>query len=269
MVSRQVRRVAGRQVEGVVGEVETPDDGVVELLHAVVVDAHVVRRPPGPELLADGRQLAHELAQLRVVRAAARLGAEQRDRHVGRAVPVRVVVERPRVEELEPGEVRRPPAGCRTAVSAAPTPGCWSRRCPAGGWRRRRRSPSSSPASTAPAAGSGLGCGAGERGSAERRGPGRTGSVRSASSSCRARATASSTSSETPEMWPFSSRVYQSVLTPARTATSSRRRPGHPTAAAAGQQPGLLGRDPGAAAGEEVADVGAVVHPIDATSPRR
>src|SRR3954470_14353045 len=27
-------------------------------------------------------------------------------------------------------------------------------------------------------------------------------------------------------MWPFSSRVYQSVLTPARTATSSRRRPG-------------------------------------------
>src|SRR6266480_1481934 len=49
---------------------------------------------------------------------------------------------------------------------------------------------------------------------------------RSASDSCRARATASRTSSETPLMWPFSSRMYQSVLTPAITATSSRRSPG-------------------------------------------
>ena len=40
-----------------------------------------------------------------------------------------------------------------------------------------------------------------------------------------------------------------------------------PTAAAAGQQTGPLGCDPGAATGEEVADVGAVVHPTDATSP--
>src|SRR3712207_3556032 len=152
-------------------------------------------------------------------------------------------------------------------------------------------------------------------------------------------------------MWPFSSRVYQSVLTPARTATSSRRRPGtrrrpppgsspaccgvsrarrlarksrmserlstastlrrlpaagrscfyppqtrpparapeivpvgarpgengallpaqtgDPSTAAARQQPRLLRREPGAAAGEEVADVGAVVHRIDATSPPR
>lgn len=37
--------------------------------------------------------------------------------------------------------------------------------------------------------------------------------------------TASRTSSDTPLMWPVSSRVYHSVLTPASTENSSRRRP--------------------------------------------
>lgn len=50
--------------------------------------------------------------------------------------------------------------------------------------------------------------------------------VRSSWSNCSALATASRTSSDTPLMCPFSSRVYHSVLTPARTATSSRRSPG-------------------------------------------
>jgi hypothetical protein len=82
---------------------------VVELLDPVVVDPDVVRGPAAAELLAERRQLADELAQLRVVRAPAGLGAEQRDRDLRRALPVGVVVARPGVEELEPGEVRRSP----------------------------------------------------------------------------------------------------------------------------------------------------------------
>ena len=57
-------------------------------------------------------------------------------------------------------------------------------------------------------------------------------------------------------MWPFSSRVYQSVLTPASTATSSRRRPG--TCGRHGES-NLLRHDSCPPAGEEVPDLGAVV----------
>ena len=62
-------------------------------------------------------------------------------------------------------------------------------------------------------------------------------------------------------MWPFSSRVYHSVLTPARTATSSRRSPGTRRRPPR-RQPDLLRGDPGPPAGEEVPDLGAVVHAL-------
>jgi len=44
--------------------------------------------------------------------------------------------------------------------------------------------------------------------------------------------------------------------------------PGHPPAGAVGREPGLLGGDAGAAGGEEVAGLGAVVHAFDRTSGR-
>src|SRR6185437_17077392 len=52
--------LVGGQVEGLVGERELADDGVVEPLGAAAVEADVVRGPPGAEVLAAGGQLADE-----------------------------------------------------------------------------------------------------------------------------------------------------------------------------------------------------------------
>src|SRR3954451_10127160 len=105
---RQLPVVGGGQVQGVVDQLEGADGGVAELFGPGVVDAHVVRGPAGAELLADGGQLPDQFAQVLAVGVAAGLGAQQRDGDVGRALPVGVVAARPRVEELETGEVRRP-----------------------------------------------------------------------------------------------------------------------------------------------------------------
>jgi hypothetical protein len=52
--------VAGQR-ERLVRELNLPDDGMVHLLGAGGVVAHVVRGPPDAELLTAGGQLAHEI----------------------------------------------------------------------------------------------------------------------------------------------------------------------------------------------------------------
>ncbi|WP_373179102.1 hypothetical protein [Mycobacterium marinum] len=80
----------------------------------------------------------------------------------------------------------------------------------------------------------------------------------SASSSRSARATADSTPSETPRICPFSSRVYQSVLTPGGDCDFLATQSGNTALHSAGREPDLLGADPGAAGGQEVADGGPI-----------
>ena len=97
----------GGDGELLVGEGELADDGVVEPLGAGAVGADVVVGPEPAEGLAPGGELADEVLQPAVVRVAAGLGAHDADAHLGEQVPVRVEVAGGRVEELEPGQVRR------------------------------------------------------------------------------------------------------------------------------------------------------------------
>ena len=79
---------------------------MVQPLGPGLVVADVVRRPPGAELGAAGRQLPDEVRQFAVVRVAAGLGAQVRDEILGGALPVGVEVLRGGIEEREPGAVR-------------------------------------------------------------------------------------------------------------------------------------------------------------------
>jgi hypothetical protein len=65
----------GSQREGLKGQLQVPDDRVVEALDAGGVEPDVVGRPADPELLAAGRQLPDQVRQLPVVAVAAGLGA--------------------------------------------------------------------------------------------------------------------------------------------------------------------------------------------------
>ena len=67
---------------------EVAHDGVPDVLDAGAVDPHVVRRPPGAELVAARRQLADEVGQPAVVRVSAGLGTEDRHGVVRGALPV-------------------------------------------------------------------------------------------------------------------------------------------------------------------------------------
>ena len=95
------------QFHGLEGEVQVADDGVVQLLAAGAVEAHVVGRPPGPERLAAGRQLADEVGERLVVGVAARLGAQHGDDVVGGAFPVDEELLRAGVQEHVAGVVGR------------------------------------------------------------------------------------------------------------------------------------------------------------------
>src|SRR5690625_4115614 len=68
-------------------------------------------------------------------------------------------------------------------------------------------------------------------------------------------------------MWPRSRRMYQSVLTPASTATSSRRSPGTRRRPPGGQ-PDLLRCELGASGGQELPNLAAVVHTTHRTRSR-
>ena len=81
---------------------------MVEAFGAGAVVADVVGAPAGAEVVAAGGELADEVVQIAVVRVAAGLGAQDGDADVGGGVPVGVEAVRRRVEEREPGEVRRP-----------------------------------------------------------------------------------------------------------------------------------------------------------------
>ena len=73
----------GRSGEGLEGQVEVPDDGVVKELDAAAVDADVVRRPAAAELLATGGELPDQVREVPVVGVAAGFGAQQGDGVVG------------------------------------------------------------------------------------------------------------------------------------------------------------------------------------------
>jgi hypothetical protein len=51
----------GRDLHHLVGQAEVADNRVMEVLGAGAVDAQVVRRPAGAELVAARRQLADEI----------------------------------------------------------------------------------------------------------------------------------------------------------------------------------------------------------------
>ena len=55
---------AGREWQFVEREDERADDGMVEALVAVVVEAHVVGGPAAAELVAEGGELAEEVGQV-------------------------------------------------------------------------------------------------------------------------------------------------------------------------------------------------------------
>jgi len=87
---------------------EVADVRVVKVLDPGAVETHVVCGPPGAEGLAAGGQFADEIGQRLVVRIASGLGSQQRDRVAGQALPIDVELARARVQEHEPGDVRRP-----------------------------------------------------------------------------------------------------------------------------------------------------------------
>jgi hypothetical protein len=97
----------GGQGEGLEGQVEVADDGMVEELDAAGVDPDVVRGPAPAELFAAGGQLPDQVREVPVVRVAAGFGAQQGDGVVGGLVVVAEELGRVRVEEDEPGGVGR------------------------------------------------------------------------------------------------------------------------------------------------------------------
>ena len=90
------------------GQLEVPDDRVVDELDAGGVDPDVVGGPSDPELVAAGGQLPDQVRKSPVVGIAAGLGAQQGDGVAGDLVPVAEELGGVRVEEDEPGVVGRP-----------------------------------------------------------------------------------------------------------------------------------------------------------------
>ena len=80
---------------------------MVEAFGAVVVEADVVGGPAGSELVAAGGELADEVGEVAVGGVASGFGAQDGDGGVGDVVPVDEELAAVRVEEREPGEVRR------------------------------------------------------------------------------------------------------------------------------------------------------------------
>src|SRR5215813_968853 len=98
----------GGEVHRGVGNFDDADDRVAEALVPGVVQLDVVRGPAGAELRAGGGEFTDEGGQVAVQRVAAGFGAQQCDRGVRDVVPVGVELMRARVQETEPGQVRRP-----------------------------------------------------------------------------------------------------------------------------------------------------------------
>ena len=76
---------------------------MVDQLDAGGVDLDIMRCPSTPELVAAGRQFTDQIGEAPVVRVAAGLGAQDRDRVVGGLVPVTEELGGVRVEEYESG----------------------------------------------------------------------------------------------------------------------------------------------------------------------
>src|SRR3954447_10953379 len=100
----------GEDLEPVEAELELAHDRVVEPLDALRVQPDVVRGPQPAELVALRGELADQVREASVVRVAAGLGAEDRYRLPGGAIPVGVEGARVRIEEDEPPPVAGLPA---------------------------------------------------------------------------------------------------------------------------------------------------------------
>jgi hypothetical protein len=108
-VGEQALAGVGGQGEGLEGQVEVADDGMVEELDAAGVDSDVVRGPALSGLFAAGGQLPDQVREVPVVGVAAGFGAQQGDGVVGGLVVVAEELSRVRVEEDEPGGVAGSP----------------------------------------------------------------------------------------------------------------------------------------------------------------
>src|SRR5579875_903585 len=99
------KALVGGEVECLIGEGDVADGRVAEPLDAGAVEPHVVRGPPGAEVVAAGGQLTDQVGQGLVVRAAPGLGAQHRHHVLGLALPVWVELRGGGVEEQEAGVV--------------------------------------------------------------------------------------------------------------------------------------------------------------------
>jgi len=98
----------GGEVHRGVGNFDHAGNRVAEALDPGVVQLDVVRGPAGAELRAVGGEFTDQAGQVAVVRVAAGFGSQQCNGRVRDIVPVGVELMRARVQETEPGQVRRP-----------------------------------------------------------------------------------------------------------------------------------------------------------------
>jgi hypothetical protein len=97
----------GRQLQGLIGQLQVAGDRVMQPLAAAAVQPDVVGGPAGPEGLAGGGQLPDQVGQPPVVRVAAGLATQDGHGVISGLVPVNVEVACSGVQEQEPGQVDR------------------------------------------------------------------------------------------------------------------------------------------------------------------
>jgi hypothetical protein len=101
----------GSDDEFFVGKSEFANRRVVESFGAGPVGPDVMSAPEVPEHLAARGQLTDEVLEAFVVGITAGLDPHDRHAHLSEKLPVRIEVPGRRVQELEPGQVRRATAG--------------------------------------------------------------------------------------------------------------------------------------------------------------
>ena len=231
---------------------------------------HVVLGPPGAELVAAGGQLADEVGQLPVVRVAAGLDAQGAPAVAGDAFPVDPELPGAGVEEREAG-------GVGTGRSRRPRP----RRRARGraGWRRARRTGCCARTRACRSSSRECRCTPGRTpdcAGRRRTRPGVVFAVRarssrwacSVSSSCSARATASSTLlGDAAEVAALEAGVVLDA-DPGQHRDLAAAQPGHPAVGALGGQPGPLRGEPGTARAEKRTCLRAVVHVLQPKQAR-
>ena len=98
----------GGEVEPFDVQSQLADEGMHQALGAGVVEAHVVRRPPGPEFLAAHREFADQFRESAITAIGSRGVAHDRDGLVRHTLPIWIKSPRGGVQEQVPGGVHRP-----------------------------------------------------------------------------------------------------------------------------------------------------------------